>query len=235
MSRGRIPATTALLVFAGLLALPSAILPPWSTLTRVSGCLCILSGAVFLFSVRSFTRELSISRRLGLLLALSGVAWGAVVLVASGTIGSSGVEGDRLRLLRSLNREAVAEAAMKNAQSVRGMVSLELPGPGGAVLNSLGDATGATLGVIIGTVSGASTVESDRVEPLSNDTLRGAGRFSSIGMLVSLGALLTMLALLEGLVMVDRTGPTHAIYWIGVAAVFIHSAMMSVGGAQRSL
>jgi serine phosphatase RsbU (regulator of sigma subunit) len=212
-----------------MLSLPSAILPPWSALTRVSGLLCILSGVLFFISMRSFTRELSISRRLGLLLVLSGVAWGAVVLIESGTMTGGSAEGDRLRLLRTLNREALTEAALENAQSMREMVSLDLPGPGGAVVNSLGDATGATLGVIVGTVSGAGTLDSRRHEPIPRDTLRGAGRFVSLGMLLSLGALITMLALLEGMVMVDRTGATQNLFWIVTGAIMLHASTTALG------
>ncbi len=229
MTKGRISARAVTLILAGILSLPSAVLPPWSALTRVSGLLCILSGFLFFVSVRSFTRELSISRRLGLLLVLSGVAWGAVVLIESGTMTSGGAEGDRLRLLRSLNREALTEAALENAQSMRELVSLDLPGPGGAVVNSLGDATGATLGVIVGTISGAGTVDSRRYEPIPTDTLRSAGRFASLGMLLSLGALITMLALLEGLVMVDRTGATQNLFWIVTGAIMLHASATALG------
>lgn len=229
MTRGRIPARTFTLILAGILALPSAVLPPWSALTEASGLLCVLSGVLFFVSVRSFTRELSISRRLGLLLVLSGVAWGAVVLIESATMTSDGAEGDRLRLLRTLNREALAEAALENAQSMREMVSLDLPGPGGAVVNSLGDATGATLGVIVGTVSGAGTLDSRRFAPIPRDTLRGVGRFAPLGMLLSLSALITMLALLEGLVMVDRTGATQNLFWIVTGAMMLHSLATALG------
>lgn len=229
MTKGRIPARTVTLILAGILSLPSAVLPPWSALTEVSGLLCVLSGVLFFVSMRSFTRELSISRRLGLLLVLSGVAWGAVVLIESATMTSDGAEGDRLRLLRTLNREALTDAALENAQSMREMVSLDLPGPGGAVVNSLGDATGATLGVIVGTVSGAGTLDSRRFAPIPSDTLRGAGRFAPLGMLLSLSALITMLALLEGLVMVDRTGATQNLFWIVTGAIMLHASATALG------
>lgn len=229
MNRGRISTSTLLLLAAGLLALPSAILPPWSVFTRLSGFLCIVSGAAFFLGIRSFTRELSISRRLGLLLILSGVAWGAVVLVTTGTMTGGGAEGDRFRLLRSMNREAVTRAAMENAQTMREMVSLDLPGPGGAVLNSISDATGATLGVIVGTVSGAGTADSGRLEPIPSEALRGAGRFTSVAMLLALGALLTMLALLEGLVMVDRTRITHLLFRLAAAVIFLHAGITALG------
>ncbi len=232
MKKGRISASALSLIAAGILALPSAVLPPWSALTRVSGFLCMGSGVLFFLGIRSFTRELSISRRLGLLLILSGVAWGAVVLVATGTMTGNGAEGDRFRLLRSMNRDAVAQAAMENAQSMREMLSLDLPGPGGAVLNSIGDATGATLGVIVGTVSGAGTADSGRLEPIPSEALRGAGRFTSLGMLLTLGSLLTMMALLEGLVMVDRTRMTHLLFRTATAVIFSHAGVtaMGVGG-----
>lgn len=229
MRRGRIRARTITLILAGILSFPSAVLPPWSALTRVSGLLCILSGFLFFLSMRSFTRDLSISRRLGLLLVLSGVAWGAIVLVESGTISSGGAEGDRLRLLRSLNREAMSDAALENARTMREMFSLELPGPGGAVVNSLGDATGATLGVIVGTVSGTGSLDTSGYVPIPTDTLRGVGRFTSLGMLLSLGALMTMLALLEGLVMVDRTGATQNLFWIVTGAIMLHASATATG------
>lgn len=229
MRKGRLPARTVTLFLAGILSIPSAVLPPWSALTRVSTLLCVLSGVLFFFSMRSFTRELSISRRLGLLLVLSGVTWGAVVLIESATMISQGAEGDRLRLLRTLNREALTNAALENAQSMREMVSLDLPGPGGAVVNSLGDATGATLGVIVGTVSGAGTLDSHRYEPVPRDTLGGAGRFALLWILLSLGSLIVMLALLEGLVMVDRTGATQNLFWIVAGAIMLHTSATALG------
>jgi len=229
MTKGRIRARTVTLILAGILSLPSAVLPPWSALNRVSGLLCILSAFLFFVSMRSFTRDLSISRRLGLLLVLSGVAWGAVVLIESGTMASGGAEGDRLRLLRTLNRDAVTDSALENAQTMREMFSLDLPGPGGAIVNSLGDATGATLGVIVGTVSGTGTLDSRRYVPIPRDTLREVGRFSSLGMLLSLSALITMLALLEGLVMVDRTGATQNLFWIVTGAIMLHASTTALG------
>jgi serine phosphatase RsbU (regulator of sigma subunit) len=227
--RGRVPVSTVSLILSGLLVLPPALLPSWFAFNRLSGLLCILSGVLFFSAMRSFTRELSISRRLGLLMVLSGAAWGALVLVSGENINAGGAEGERIRLLRSLNREAVADAAMENARTVQEMISLDIPGPGGAVINSLGDATGATLGAILGTVSGAGAVSARRVEGVTPDTFRGPGGLATLGMLVSLGALLTMLALTEGLVMVDRTETTHTLFWMSVGFVFLHSGLAVMG------
>ena len=227
MRRAETKVSITALIIAGLLALPVLVLPQTPALTRVYGVLIILSAAAFFFAARTLVREISISRRLGMLLVLSGVGWGSVVLASGGGMEGSGAEGDRFRLLRSMDRDAVADAAMQNADTVRGMLSLSLPGTGGAVLNAIGDATGATLGVIVGTVFSASAMNENR----GADEPGTPGRTGRPlpGMLISMGAMVTMIAVLEGLVMVDRTRATHAVFLTSAGAVFLHGAVAAVG------
>lgn len=223
------------LILAASAALATVLLPPSREFATLNGVLTLVAAGAFFLSMRGFTREISVSRRLGLLLVLSGVTWGAVTLVSGSAMGRPGAEGERFRLLRTMNREALAEASLENAEAVRDMVSLDLPGPGGAVVNALSDATGATLGAIAGTVLGASALNEGHHAPLSGGDPTAPERLCSLGIVGALGALLTMMALIEGLVMTDRTGATHFLYWTAVGAVFVHTGLTALGAGDMAV
>jgi sigma-B regulation protein RsbU (phosphoserine phosphatase) len=226
--RSRLVWVLVSIVMAGLLFAPR-LLP---SLMNFAGFTAALSGCLLYMGLAGQFMGISLARRMAFVFVTVLVMWGlSMLLPHPGSIGDTVPSGgggeaveiptDSTRAENLLNMESSINRLSRSSDlffSER--MSVDSAGPLGDLVNLLGDATGATAGVLVETVFSASNVGlSDTMEQAPPSRLRNP-RLLFITLSGAAVSVL-LLVLLRGLVLVDRKGATLRMYRTLVILVFI--------------